>query len=187
MAPSKHTSPRDPAPLLAEAAAAWRLPALRKIPIVTSARLRTSLGLFDPRRRQVRLAAFLCDASPALYREVVLHELAHAAVQLVHGRGPRPHGAEWRGFMRAVGLRPRVRLPRGEVKALLPSAPAGRRPRTRWRHQCPVCQASRTAGRPVRQWRCSACVKAGLGGELVVTRLVVMGKRAAASAKRAAK
>ena len=95
---------------LAEAVAAWGLPALTDVPIVTSARLRTSLGLFDPRRMQIRLAPFLARAPDALFREVVLHELAHAAVRLVHGPGRRPHGREWRAFMTAVGLAPRVRF-----------------------------------------------------------------------------
>jgi predicted SprT family Zn-dependent metalloprotease len=160
----------DPAPLIAEAATAWSLPALREISIVTSGRLRTSLGLFDPRRRQIRLAAFLETASPALYREVVLHELAHAAVHLAHGRVPRPHGSEWRGFMNAVGLRPRVRLPRKEVEHLLPART--RRPRARWRHHCPRCRATRVAGRPVRRWRCGTCLAAGRDGKLEITRVL---------------
>ncbi|RKY17570.1 MAG: hypothetical protein DRQ55_15475 [Planctomycetota bacterium] len=210
--------PHDPNPLVAEAAAAWGLPALREVSIVSSGRMRSSLGLFDPRREQVRLAAFLAGGSAALYREVVLHELAHAAVHLVHGRRgtrggdsgvrtgdggvrtgdggvrtddggvrtdalvrppgggrantarPRPHGREWKAYMRAVGLDPRVRLPRDEVASLLPAPPAGRSPRARWKHECPACKASRTAGRPVRRWRCARCVQAGLKGLLRITR-----------------
>jgi predicted SprT family Zn-dependent metalloprotease len=159
----------DPTPLLAEAAAAWSLPALRDVSIVTSSRMRTSLGLFDPRRRQIRLAAFLEAATPTLYREVVLHELAHSAVHLAHGRGPRPHGREWRAYMDAVGLRPRVRLPRQDVEHLLPART--RRPRTGWRHHCPKCRASRVAGRPVRRWRCGTCLAAGRDGKLEITRV----------------
>lgn len=162
---------RDPTAIRDEAARVWRLPALRDaVSIVTSSRMRTSLGLFDARRRQVRLADLVAQAPVTLYREVVLHELAHAAVHLVHGRrGVRPHGREWRGFMEAVGLRPRVRLPRSEVQDLIPASV--RRPRARWRHRCPVCQVSRLAGRPVREWRCAQCVAAGLPGRLSITRV----------------
>ena len=160
----------DPLPIRSHAVDTWRLPSLAKTPIVTSSRLRSSLGLFSPRSGEVRLAAFLADASTTLYREVVLHELAHAAVHLKYGPGRRPHGNEWRGFMVAVGLQPRVRLPREELGGLS-LRPVVRRARIRWRHRCPVCQTARVAGRPVRRWRCSSCVSAGLSGELTITRL----------------
>lgn len=162
---------RDSLAIRAELAAAWELPALeRSIDMRVSTRMRSALGLFDLRRKQVRLAAFLEAAPDVLHREVVVHELAHAAVLLVHGRGPRPHGAEWRGFMQSAGLVPRVRLPRAEVQALLPPAP--RKPRAGWLHSCPVCQAARTTRRPMRHWRCGRCRKAGLEGALRVVRVV---------------
>ena len=37
-------------------------------------------------------------------------------------------------------------------------------------HWCPVCQSSRQARRPVKAWRCAACVAAGLDGRLEITR-----------------
>jgi hypothetical protein len=37
-------------------------------------------------------------------------------------------------------------------------------------HWCPVCQSSRQARRPVKAWRCAACVTAGLDGTLEITR-----------------
>jgi len=37
-------------------------------------------------------------------------------------------------------------------------------------HWCPVCQSSRVGRRPVKAWRCAACVAAGLDGKLEITR-----------------
>ena len=37
-------------------------------------------------------------------------------------------------------------------------------------HWCPVCQSSRKARRPVKAWRCAACVAAGLDGTLEIAR-----------------
>ena len=39
----------------------------------------------------------------------VPHEAAHYAVDRVHGRRVRPHGAEWRALMIALGVAPEVR------------------------------------------------------------------------------
>lgn len=182
--PPSAADPPDLAPFVEEAVAAWSLPALRQVPLHFSGRLRTSLGLFDPRRNEVRLARFLVHGGPALLREVVLHELAHAAVRHVHGRGARPHGREWQGFMRAVDLPPRVRFPRELLQRLHAADPVLRaaRPRDRWRHVCPRCNAAVIAGRPMRRWRCRVCLAAGEDGVLTIERWPVRGAAQGAGA-----
>ena len=52
----------------------------------------------------------------------------------------------------------------------------GRKPRPRWLHRCPVCQAQRIGFRSVPEWRGSACLGAGLSGDLVITRLPPVGE-----------
>jgi predicted SprT family Zn-dependent metalloprotease len=100
--------------------------------------------------------------------EVLCHEAAHAAVVALHGRRVRPHGAEWRDLMLFAGFRPRVRLPSEDLVGLPRFA---QRARVLWEHRCPVCQAHRFAGRPVRQWRCATCWAEGLPGQLRITRV----------------
>lgn len=162
---------RDTTAAQAHLADLWDLPGLvGEVEVVRSGRLTTSLGLYDPRKRQVRLAAFLDDASDALFHEVLVHELAHAAVHLAQGdRGRvRPHGREWKAFMVAAGLAPRVRMPREVVGGLLPQR---KRKRVRWAHHCKRCDLGREAGRPMRRWRCRACLDRGRSGVLEITRV----------------
>lgn len=147
----------------------WQVPGLKdQLQLSVSARLRTSLARCMPARRQIRIASFLLDASPALMREVLCHEAAHAAVAELHPDYTRPHGAEWRSLMRTAGFEPRTRVP---ASAARPPGERHLEMRPRWEHRCPVCQARRLAGRPVPQWRCRACVEAGLDGALLITRL----------------
>lgn len=150
----------------------WGVPGLeRRLKITVSRRLRTSLGLYDPIRGEVRIASFLLDAPASLVREVLCHEAAHVAVAELHGRSVRPHGREWRALMRAAGFEPRVRL---KVEGLDRLPGRVRRARATWEHHCPVCRLRRRARRPVPQWRCADCRKAGLEGELVITRIAAM-------------
>jgi len=151
--------------------AIWGLPGFEKrLRITVSTRLRTSLGRCSPDRNEIRIAAFVADSPDRLLNEVLCHEAAHAVAHELHGPRIRPHGSEWRGLMECAGFEPRARIPLHPTDA--PSAHANRR-RIVWEHRCPVCQAMRAAGRPVRQWRCAACRANGLAGELVVTRTTV--------------
>jgi predicted SprT family Zn-dependent metalloprotease len=148
----------------------WGVPDLAdSVTVELSRRFRSSLGLCRPAEGRVRLAAHLANGRPELLEEVLCHELAHVAVYRLHGRSVRPHGPEWKGLVRAAGFEPRVRFQRDEGGF---PARAPRR-RSRWEHRCPVCQARRVAGRPVRNWRCVECLRAGLSGELVISRMPV--------------
>lgn len=135
--------------------------------IRVSQRMRTSLGRCRAAAGEIRIASFLLEAPESLVREVVGHEVAHAAVAELHGSRVRPHGPEWKALMSAAGFEPRVRLPHTELERL---PPRSRGARILWEHRCPVCQMQRLAGRPVRQWRCAACRDAGLEGALVISR-----------------
>ncbi len=147
----------------------WGLPGLdRRLRLVFSPRIRRSLGLCRPERGELRLHPALRDAPTGLLREVVCHEAAHAAVHLLHGRKPRPHGREWQDLMRAAGFEPRVRFP---PSALPEEVLEATRPRHAWLHVCSGCGARWTAGRRDRRWRCQRCVEAGRPGRLRATRV----------------
>ena len=149
--------------------ALWGVPELAdRLRLQTSSRLRTSLARCRPDRAEIRIAPFVLEGPAALRDEVLCHEAAHAAVADLHGPTARPHGAEWKTLMRAAGFEPRVRIEGREIDHLPPRA---QRRRVVWLHRCPVCQAERRAGRPVRAWRCAACVRAGLHGRLRIWRL----------------
>ena len=96
-------------------------------------------------------------------REVLSHEIAHIAVRDLHGVGRRPHGPEWMALVRAAGFEPQKRIA-WSSGSRTPNASAIQRPN--YLHRCPVCQLRRIARRPVRHWRCAACVTAGLSGRL---------------------
>ncbi len=131
-----------------------------------SRRLRCALGRCLPSRGIVRLNRRLLKARPALLEEVLCHELAHIVVFERHGHACRPHGSEWAALMRAAGFEPRVRARLShDLQAALGTV---RHPSRLYEHRCPVCQATRVARRPVPQWRCAACLRAGLPGHLVI-------------------
>lgn len=116
-------------------------------------------------------------------KEVLCHELAHVAVELLYGKPVRPHGIEWRNLVESAGFVAHARLPvtpgrcadlprTGEYP---PSDGPGYRPAEIhyvYEHRCPVCQMIRRARRPVGQWRCANCVAADLPGTLSITRIV---------------
>jgi len=87
----------------------WGVPGLEeRLDIRYSGRLTRSLGRCHPAHGLVRLKRSLADGDPALLREVVCHEVAHAAVFAIHRRRVRPHGKEWGALMRAAGYRARA-------------------------------------------------------------------------------
>jgi predicted SprT family Zn-dependent metalloprotease len=129
-------------------------------------RFRRSLGRVHLERRVVRLSMELATAPIAVLLEVLCHESAHLAARDLHGRRCQPHGPEWVALVRAAGFEPRRRIP---WSAPLPPAQRIAVRRRRYVHRCPVCQLQRTAWRPVRRWRCAACVAAGLPGRLEIS------------------
>lgn len=145
----------------------WGVPGLEnRLTLAFSARLRTALGRAVPNRQSVRLNAALLHGPQPLMLEVLCHEVAHLAVFELHGR-VRPHGAEWQALVHAAGFTPRIRAAVGDIESVIPSL----RARQLYDHRCPVCQARRIARRRVTQWRCAACIDAGLDGHLVIVAL----------------
>jgi predicted SprT family Zn-dependent metalloprotease len=145
----------------------WGVPRLeQKITIEWSERFRCALGRAFPQRGVVRLSAGLASAPVELLREVLCHEVAHVVV-VQRARWRRPHGPEWATLVRLAGFEPRARIPWTPI-----AAPRGKAASAKWQylHRCPVCHVRRTARRPIRRWRCAACVEAGLHGRLEISR-----------------
>lgn len=172
------TQARSVQRILRELGALWEAPALAHVRVVLNLRLSRTLGRLVGRQRQhrIELGPQSLRSSKRL-REVVTHEGAHAA--LTTGGGPppqRPHGPEWRelmaiaGYPHARGAQWRCRTSVGDRKhPRRQSRPAGS-PDALYDHWCPVCQSSRLGRRPVKAWRCAACVALGLDGKLEITR-----------------
>jgi predicted SprT family Zn-dependent metalloprotease len=152
----------------------WGLPGLLdRTRIEISTRLRTSLGLCYLQCKLIRLHPVMHELSEQLQQEILCHELAHVAVYELHGDRCRPHGREWASLMKACGFEARARLPSGSV--FRTAAQKAHRREFRYHHRCPVCNAARTAGRPVYSWRCVTCVRHGRDGRLKVTRELTAG------------
>ena len=135
---------------------------LRDIPIVPNRRLRRPARYVATHRRiEVRPD---CLTGETL-RNLLIHELAHAAAVELHGTKVQPHGREWNELINKAR---RARLLDEERHEELPRAQPSTR---RYRHTCPVCQFARTANRPVQTWRCPDCTAQGLPGELLIERL----------------
>ncbi len=169
--------------LLARWARLWDAPYLADgLTIEVSPRLRASIGRCYPERRLIRLASWVVEEERTLLPEVLCHEAAHVVVYERNGRRGRPHGPQWQSLMKRAGFEPRVRL-------AVPQHIAARleRRRRRYRHECPVCRVSCTAGRPMRRWRCAACLAAGRDGRLVITSLAAFGETGSGSDKTQAK
>jgi predicted SprT family Zn-dependent metalloprotease len=145
----------------------WGVPGLEaRLQVEFTDRFQRSLGRCLPRRGLVRLHAALAAEPRDLLAEVLCHEVAHAAVFDLHSRRCRPHGPEWAALMRAAGYEARTRLSFG-------AAPPSRRVSVRreallYEHVCRVCQMRRTGRRPMPAWRCTACLEAGLDGQLEI-------------------
>jgi len=105
-------------------------------------------------------------------REILCHELAHAAVSRRPLAGERPHGAVWKTLVQSAGFDAVVRITvqrksRGSIQSRS----------LRYEHRCPVCQFVRFGRRPVNGWRCAECVRCGLPGKLTIS--VLNGSRSA--------
>ena len=109
----------------------------------------------------------------AVLREVICHEVAHAATYARHGSGCRPHGSEWSALMLAAGQPARARLP---ADILPPHLRHHTVPNLPFRHRCPRCDATRNGRRAMPHWRCSRCQAAGHEGLLKITRQAPIAK-----------
>jgi len=143
---------------------AWGCPNLPyEIVVSPNHRLTRTLARYrrDTRSIEVGRRFFELKARQA---EILAHEMAHAAVDILYGHCITTHGPEWKALMRTAGFTPATHL-------LVPQAkPAMTRNSTsfRYTHRCPICHSVRTSSRPVRAWRCRRCVEAGLEGNLEV-------------------
>jgi predicted SprT family Zn-dependent metalloprotease len=159
--------------LLRQLALLWRRPAVARLQVVVNPDLRRTLGRFSQRTGQIELSPRVL--SPGAMKDILVHEAAHAALAFGTTMRGRPHGAEWRQLMALAGSAD-ARAARWCRRTKYDTASQSNRTQLRagtsfrYDHWCPVCQASRTARRPVRAWRCAACVAAGLAGRLEITR-----------------
>lgn len=160
--------------ILLRLGALWESPALGGIDVVPNARLSKTLGRLVGRPWRIELGPRAL-ASDKTLREVVTHEAAHAATRDGAEHHP-PHGPRWRALMARAGY-PKANAARWRCYKEAASSPqrehqpkAKAAPPTLYDHWCPVCQSSRVGRRPVKTWRCVACVAAGLDGRLEITR-----------------
>jgi predicted SprT family Zn-dependent metalloprotease len=189
-APLPAAARRRVAHLLRRLAILWHRRAVAGTQVVVHSGLRRTLGRFSQRTRQIELSPAVLFGETLI--DVLTHEAAHAALAECTTRPVRPHGPEWQQLMAAAGIAD-ARATRWCQRANRDKAsvthrtspqpgggtqrtqvrPAGTQPRpkpaTTFDHWCPVCQASRPAKKPVRAWRCAACVAAGLQGRLEIT------------------
>ena len=143
----------------------WRVPGLSdRITFRHNACLRTTIARW-------LIASHCLEVSTRFFelrldhREILCHELAHAAASRIHGRSVRPHGHEWRELMREAGYEPRARRVSQRGSRASPNTIPSQ---SLYEHRCAVCHAVRYGKKPVKSWRCVQCVGAGLAGHLTI-------------------
>lgn len=144
----------------------WRVAGLREcITVHFNTRLRTTIARWVIGSSRLEVSSRFFDARRD-QRQILCHELAHAAAVMKFGHAVRPHGPEWRHFVRVAGFQPMTHLvshwagrPTSKLVAVLPI----------YEHRCVVCQAVRYASKRVTNWRCVECVGAGLDGALKIS------------------
>ena len=147
----------------------WTVPSLPTlVEIRPNIRLRSVVARYRRDTRTIEVGARFLSLRKRR-TEVLAHEMAHAAVDLKHGRVVRTHGKEWQALVIAAGFKPSVRL----ITDRLPSTQSAATRRVIYVHRCPVCQVVRKSRRPVTGWRCRNCFQAGLSGNLQITRTVL--------------
>jgi predicted SprT family Zn-dependent metalloprotease len=159
--------------ILRRLGALWESRALGRIDVVPNPRLSKTLGRLVGRPWRIELGPRALGSDKTL-REVVTHEAAHAAAR-DGAEHQAPHGPEWRALMARAGY-PEATGARWRCHKEAPGSPQRKHqppkaaPPALYDHWCPVCQSSRVGRRPVKAWRCAACVAAGLDGRLEITR-----------------
>ena len=143
----------------------WHVAGLRdRVRIHFNARLRTTIARWVIASNRLEVSSRFFDACRD-QRQILCHELAHAAAVMKFGRAVRPHGPEWCHFVRVAGFRPMTYLvsqragrPMSKVAGVLPI----------YEHRCVVCQSVRYARKRITNWRCVECVGTGLEGALKI-------------------
>jgi predicted SprT family Zn-dependent metalloprotease len=172
----RRTDARSVEGILRRLGALWEAPELVDIPVALNPRLSRTLGRLVGRPWHIELGPRALVSSTRLL-EVVTHEGAHAVLAMKAGRThPAPHGPEWRELMAIAGYADasaahwRCHSPAGQSPQQKQPPKPKPQPAITYDHWCPVCQSSRQARRPVKAWRCAACVAVGLDGTLEITR-----------------
>jgi predicted SprT family Zn-dependent metalloprotease len=143
----------------------WRVPEfLDGITFRQNARLRTTIARWAIESNCVEVSTRFFELRRD-HREILCHELAHAAAVRMHGRVVRPHGPEWCDLVRKAGYEPKAHLASDRRPYVSPS---DIQTQLDFEHRCPVCHAVRFARKLVKSWRCVECVGAGLPGHLTI-------------------
>ncbi len=118
-------------------------PDLAPVRVRLSGRLTRSAGIYRPGDDIAISTHFLIAHGLDGVRGVLLHEIAHHIVWLLHGRTARPHGREFRAIAAALGA---------DLRAAAFDAP-------RWVYvySCPICGWEWRRGRRVRRSRRYSC------------------------------
>lgn len=147
----------------------WQIDRLEdRLTVVPSWKMIRTLGNCRPESGLIRLSGILFrEGNGRVFREVLCHEAAHAAVFFIFGKGRRPHGREWRSLMEKALHLPRTRIPEGEILGL---APSGKKGRYLYFHRCSHCGIVFRKKRTDRRWRCKSCLMNGLEGKLRVVK-----------------
>lgn len=142
----------------------WGLPSLsQKVTVRFNGRLRTTVARLLSRIDVIEVGPrFISLRSKR--REILCHELAHAAANRRRRGRQRPHGAEWAALMQSAGFDAVAQL-----TAARKSSPPPQSRDARYEHRCLVCQFVKVARRPVHSWKCPECIRCGLPGNLKVT------------------
>jgi predicted SprT family Zn-dependent metalloprotease len=143
----------------------WRIQNPISISTSINSNLKKSLGSCSPSNGSIRINPSLLDDNQSPLIEVFVHELAHIAVFVLFGSSEKPHGERWQELMRQAGFEPRTSISnthKSHLKVLSSTSTV------RYRHTCPVCHSARVSPRPQPRWRCAACVKCGLEGEMII-------------------
>jgi predicted SprT family Zn-dependent metalloprotease len=146
----------------------WRMPELLdRLTFRCNPRLRTTIARWVIRANCVEVSVQFFELHGD-HREILCHELAHAAAVSLCGRVVQPHGTQWRELVRRAGYEPSShRVTDRKARASW----SGIRSKLVYEHRCPVCHSVRYGKAPVKSWRCVECADAGLPGDLTITRL----------------
>jgi predicted SprT family Zn-dependent metalloprotease len=150
----------------------WGLPNLsEEVTVRFNGRLRTTVARLLSDVDVIEVGPRFIDLR-SKRREIICHELAHAAANRRPRRGKPPHGVEWAALVLSAGFDP---VPRLAVSRK--SSPSTQSRNVRYEHRCLVCQFVRVARRSVHSWRCPECISCGLPGKLTIS--VLNGSRRA--------